>query len=205
MITDHTVESLRAFEEDIAREFNDGKIRAPIHLEGGNEQALLDVFQDIGPHDWIGCTWRSHLKCLLKGVPPAKLKAAIMAGRSISLCFPEHRVISSAIVGGIIPIAMGIAMNIKRNGGKEVVWCFVGEMTSETGVFCECAKYAENHSLPLRFVVEDNAKSVTTKTREVWNCECLTCESEFRRPLAVTYYRYGLPYPHAGAGRRVQF
>ena len=54
----HTVESLKAFELDIADEFNAGHIRAPIHLEGGNEQQLLDIFKDIKNDDWVFVTLR---------------------------------------------------------------------------------------------------------------------------------------------------
>ncbi len=164
-----TADDLRAFEEDIAQEFNAGKIRAPVHLSDGNEDMMLQIFQHVKPEDWVCGSWRMHYQCLLKGVPPAELKAEIMAGRSISLCFPEHRIISSAMVGGILPIAVGIAMAIKRLGGSETVWVFAGDMTAETGMFHECYKYAVNWGLPMRFICEDNRLSVCTDTRAVWN------------------------------------
>jgi pyruvate dehydrogenase E1 component alpha subunit len=193
-------EMLIAFEQDIANEFNAGKIRAPIHLYSGNEERMIEIFKDVRPDDWVCCSWRSHYQCLLKGVPPAELKAEIMAGRSISLCFPVHRVISSAIVGGILPIATGIAMGIKRNSGPERVYCFMGEMTYETGIAHECMKYAKNFSLPITWIVEDNGKSVCTPTEEVWGwSEGMTEGDDLR------YYKYNLTWPHAGAGKRVQF
>jgi TPP-dependent pyruvate/acetoin dehydrogenase alpha subunit len=198
-----TPEDLIAFETDIAETFNAGKIRAPVHLYSGNETQMIEVFRNVKPADWVFCSWRSHYQCLLKGVPREKVKAEILAGRSISLCFPEHRVVSSAIVGGIIPIAVGAAMGVKRRGEKARVHCFVGDMTSETGVFHECLKYSTNHQLPIRFIIEDNAKSVCTDTRETWNQPVLTYENS-RHPLVV-YYKYQTKYPHAGAGQRVQF
>jgi pyruvate dehydrogenase E1 component alpha subunit len=97
------------------------------------------------------------------------VKAEIMAGRSISLCFPRYRILSSAIVSGVLPIALGVALGIKRRNGNEKVWCFMGEMTSETGVAHECIKYARSHGLPIHWVVEDNEKSVCTDTRKAWN------------------------------------
>jgi pyruvate dehydrogenase E1 component alpha subunit len=60
-----------------------------VHLCDGNEDAMIEIFKRIGKEDWVLCSWRSHFQCLLKGVPPDVLKAEIMAGRSISLCFPE--------------------------------------------------------------------------------------------------------------------
>tara|TARA_B100000282_G_scaffold291463_1_gene263728 strand:- start:508 stop:1119 length:612 start_codon:yes stop_codon:yes gene_type:complete len=201
-----TKEELIQFETDMAACFDAAMIRAPVHLYNGNEEQMIKVFKDnnIGPEDWVLCSWRSHYQCLLKGVPPEKLKAAILKGRSISLCFKEQRVLSSGIVTGVIPIATGIAMDIKRKGGTNKVYCFMGEMTSETGVAHECIKYARNHKLPIHFIIEDNGKSVCTDTRATWGMEKLTYEDV--NDEYVTYYKYKLDkYPHAGAGKRVQF
>ena len=198
-----TAADLIAFEEDIANEFNNSQIRAPVHLYYGNEQQMINIFEAVKPNDWVLCSWRSHYQCLLKGVPPEDVKSEIIAGRSISLNFPEYRVVSSAIVTGVIPIAVGIALGIKRTVGDDKVWCFMGEMTSETGVAHECIKYSRNHELPIHFIVEDNAKSVCTDTRETWNQRVLTYES-VDDPY-ITYYKYETKYPHAGAGTRVQF
>lgn len=198
-----TVEELIAFETEVAEEFNQGKIRAPIHLYSGNEAQMIEVFRDIQPEDWVMCSWRSHYQCLLKGVPRQELKAEIMAGHSIALCFPRYRVLSSAIVGGIIPIAVGTALGLKRRGEKARVHCFMGDMTAETGIAHEAIKYSTNHQLPIRFIVEDNGKSVCTDTRSAWNQPASSWENT-RHPL-VTYYKYQTKYPHAGAGTRVQF
>ncbi len=198
-----TIEELIAFETEIAEEFNMGKIHAPIHLYSGNEAQMIEVFRGIQSEDWVMCSWRSHYQCLLKGVPRAEVKAEIMAGHSITLCFPKYRVVSSAIVGGIIPIAVGVAVGIKQRGEKGRVHCFMGDMTAETGIAHEAIKYSTNHQLPIRFIVEDNGKSVCTDTRETWNQPVLSWEKT-THPL-VTYYQYQTKYPHAGAGKRVQF
>jgi len=197
------INDLISFEEDIAVEFNSAHIKAPIHLYYGNEGHMLDIFKNVRPQDWVLCSWRSHYQCLLKGVPPNELKAAIMAGRSISLCFPKYRILSSAIVTGVLPIAVGLGMAIKRSDNDERVYCFMGEMTSETGSAHECIKYAKNHALPVHWVIEDNGKSVCTDTRETWNSPKLTYEDS--TDPNITYYRYETKYPHAGAGQRVQF
>jgi pyruvate dehydrogenase E1 component alpha subunit len=194
------------YKRQIAECFNNAQIKAPVHLYNDNEEQMIEVFQkhNIGPEDWVLCSWRSHYQCLLKGVPKDELKAAILEGRSISLCFKEHRVLSSGIVTGVLPIATGIALDIKRKGGTNKVYCFMGEMTSETGMAHECIKYARNHQLPIHFIIEDNGKSVCTDTRATWNQERLTYEGV--NDEYVTYYRYKLDkYPHAGAGTRVQF
>ena len=196
-----TPQDLAAFEDSIAAEFNAGEIPYPVHLESGNEQQLIDIFRDVKPDDWVMGTWRLHLKALLKGVPPDELRAAIRCGESMALRFPEHRVYGSAIAGGIIPVALGTAMAIKRRGGGERVWLFIGDMMFESGIFFEAIKYAQNWNLPLSVVVEDNEVSVCTRTREVWGLEA----THSNPSVEVIQYRYRSKYPHAGAGKRVQF
>jgi len=202
-ITSLSRNDLIAFEEEIAEAFNASHIRAPVHLYYGCEEPMLKVFEKVRPDDWIFCSWRSHYQCLLKGVPPEQVRAEILAGRSISLCFPEYRIFSSAIVTGSLPIAVGTALAIKRRGGPERAWCFMGEMTAETGVAHECIKYATQHDLPITFVVEDNGKSVLTDTRQTWNMPELSWEKTTNP--RIIYYRYETKWPHAGAGKRVQF
>jgi pyruvate dehydrogenase E1 component alpha subunit len=197
-----TKEQLVAFETDIANCFNNAMIKAPIHLYDGNEEQMIDIFKNVEPEDWVFCSWRSHYQCLLKGVSQEQLKKDILAGKSITLCYPEYNIYSSAIVTGNIPIATGAALDIKRKGGNNHVWCFVGDMTSETGTFFENWKYAVNHDLPITFVIENNGKSVCTETSKVWNTDELYFAKETRK---IIYYEYQTKYPHAGAGQRIQF
>ena len=199
----YSKDELIEFEEDIAKEFNSGKIKAPVHLYSGNEDSMISVFQDIKDEDWVLCSWRSHYQCLLKGVPAERVKQNIMDGKSIALCFPEYKVFSSAIVTGILPIAVGLGLAAKRSGSCEKIHCFVGDMTSETGSFEECYKYVKNHDLPVRFIIEDNGKSVCTDTKKTWNSIRLTYEEVYNKH--IRYYKYETKWPHAGAGQRVQF
>lgn len=206
MLTELTKEDLIEFENEMAECFNNALIKAPVHLYHGNEEQMIDVFkkQNIGKEDWVLCSWRSHYQCLLKGVPRDLLKNAILQGRSISLGFSDYRILCSGIVTGQLSVAVGIALDIKRKGGKNKVYCFMGEMTSETGAAHECIKYARNHKLPIHFIIEDNGKSVCTDTRKTWGTEKLTYEDV--NDEYITYYKYSLDkYPHAGAGIRVQF
>jgi len=199
-----TERELIEFEEEVAEIFNLGKIRAPIHLYSGNEYEMIKVFEEITDDDWVMCSWRSHYQCLLKGVPKQRLIEDISSGKSISLCYSEYKIVSSAIVTGILPIAVGLASDIKTKGETNKVFCFMGDMTSESGMAYECIKYSRNHKLPIKFIIEDNGKSVCTDTRKTWNVENLNyegCDDEY-----VKYYKYDLTkYPHAGSGKRIQF
>ena len=194
---------LITFEEKIANLFNASKIRSPVHLYSGNEKQIIKAFSKIKKNDWVFCSWRSHYQCLLKGVPERKLLNEILDGKSISLCFPDFRIYSSAIVGGHIPIAVGTAIGIKRKKLKEKVYVFLGDMTAETGIMHESLKYSINHNLPIHFIIEDNGLSVCTNTNKVWGNK----KNSFYKKNSkfVTYYKYKNKYPHAGAGVRVQF
>jgi pyruvate dehydrogenase E1 component alpha subunit len=192
-------DDLVAFEESIADSFNRGKIRYPVHLESGNEDQLIDIFKSVRPNDWVYGTWRLHSKALLKGVPPEELRAAIHRGESMALRFEKQRVYGSAIVGGTVPIALGTALAIKRSGSDEHVWLFIGDMAAESGIVYEALKYAHNFDLPITFVVEDNSVSVLTDTREVWG------KNNPEVDISVIRFQYKSRWPHAGAGKRIQF
>lgn len=198
-----TPSDLIEFESEIAELFNQGQIRAPIHLYSGNEEQIINVFKEVEEEDWIFCSWRSHYQCLLKGVPREVVKQAILDGKSISLCFPEYRIFSSAIVGGQLSIAVGVALGIKKVGSTQRVWCFLGDMTAETGIAQTSIRYSRNHDLPITFVIEDNSISVLTDTRSVWGNTLLSFEESSSKNVII--YSYQSKYPHAGAGTRVQF
>lgn len=191
------------FEEKIADLFNKKKIKAPIHLYYGNEEQIINVFKTIKKNDWVFCSWRSHYQCLLKGVPEKKVIDSILKGNSISLCFPKHKVFSSAIVGGVLPIALGVAQSIKIKKEKEKVFCFLGDMTSETGIASECIRYSINKNLPIIFIIEDNQLSVCSDTKKTWGQKNITFSKI--KSKHIIYYKYKSKYPHAGSGQRIQF
>ena len=65
-----TKNELIEFETKIGDAFNNGEIKAPIHLYHGNEDLITEVFKDIDiENDWVCCTWRNHYQGLLKGIP----------------------------------------------------------------------------------------------------------------------------------------
>jgi pyruvate dehydrogenase E1 component alpha subunit len=187
------------FERKMADHWESGKVRGPIHLSGGNEDELIEIFKYIKKTDWVFSTWRSHYHALLKGVPSEWLEEEILDGRSITIVNQKERFYSSAIVGAIIPIATGVAMANKRDGKDDKVWCFIGDMAFETGGFYEMHKYAKRYDLPIRFVVEDNGVSTNTPTEETWN--------GIKRdiPNDVIWYNYKKEWPHYGTGKWVIF
>ena len=139
-----TPEELMAFEDEVKERYRAGEIRAPVHLARGNEERLIEVFDQVGPADWVFATYRSHYHALLHGVPRELVMRKILQGNSIHLEFPTYHFYTSAIVGGHIPLALGAALGIKRRVYDGQVWCFLGDMAHESGACDEAIRYAAN-------------------------------------------------------------
>ena len=197
---------LTEFEEDIAKEYESGKIKAPVHLRNGNEQQLVDIFKqlNISNKDYVYSTWASHLHAILKGIPKEQIKKDIMEGRSITLHYPKHNFFSSAIVGGISPIATGTALALKMDKKSSRVYCFLGDMAFRTGISHESIVYSISKDLPITFIIEDNGKSVGTPTEDCWGKINTKTMFEVYDNLAsqsntsILYYRYEMSYPDYG-------
>ena len=193
-----TKEQLEQFELDCKAEWETGSVLGPVHLSKGNEEQLIEIFQYVHPQDYVYSTWRNHYHALLHGISKEWLMDEIKRGRSMKIINKEHNFIISAIVGGIIPQALGTAMALKEKGSDRKVWCFVGDMGFETGEFHLCYKYSKNFDLPLQFVVEDNNLSTNTPTDETWG-------KKQEVPDDVIYYQYERGFPHHGSGTWVLF
>lgn len=191
-------EDLKNFEQLVVSHWESGKIRGPVHLAEGNESQLIEIFQRIKATDWVFSTWRSHYHAVLKGIDLAWLEQWILDGKSITVCNIENRFYSSAIVSSTISIALGVAQSIKLSGTEDKVWCFIGDMSFETGAFYEVHKYARNFDLPLYFVVEDNGISTYTPTEMTWN-------KKRDIPSDVIHYNYKSRFPHYGSGKWIAF
>jgi TPP-dependent pyruvate/acetoin dehydrogenase alpha subunit len=213
------VNKLIEFEKEIGDLFNNKQIKAPIHLYHGNEEKMVKIFEKIDiVNDWVCCTWRNHYQGLLKGISPETLKEEIIKGKSMVMMLPEHKFICSSIVGGIPSVASGISMGEKLTDSDNHVWCWVGDMSAETGCFHEAYKYARNKNLPITFIIENNGLSVLTPTDDIWGRDIpyyIDDVSQFKTDMLnddiyeqpnLLYYKYkNNKYPHAGAGTRVQF
>tara|TARA_Y100000816_G_C26105716_1_gene587548 strand:- start:709 stop:1335 length:627 start_codon:yes stop_codon:yes gene_type:complete len=190
--------TLIKFEDEIKKLYDSGKIRAPIHLSGNNEDQLIKIFKKVKKQDWVISTWRSHYHALLHGIPYQWLKKKIILGRSMGINSKKYKFYSSSIVGGGLSIGTGIGLALKRKKIRSKVWIFIGDMTFETGQFEECYKFVKNLNLPVKFVVEDNGLSTNTPTKSTW-------KKLKKIPKDIIYYKYKRKYPHHGTGNWILF
>lgn len=193
----HTRESLIAFEQKVRLEWESGDLPSLVHLCGGNEGQLLDIFEEVQEEDWLFISHRGHYHCLLKGMPGDELLKNIREDRSMFCFDAKRRIYQSAILGGCCGIATGVAAAIQASGGTEKVWCFLGDGASDNGCLYEAALYATGHDLPIEFVVEDNGRQVDTltETRRGKDHDLLM----FKSPK-IRHYYYTPTFPHAGSG-----
>tara|TARA_Y100000590_G_C15513622_1_gene936388 strand:+ start:258 stop:863 length:606 start_codon:yes stop_codon:yes gene_type:complete len=191
-------EKLIRFEDKVVNIYEKGLIRGPIHLSGNNEDNLIKIFRKIKKEDWVFSNWRNHYHALLHHIPENWLMKKIKAGKSMSINSKKYKFYSSSIVGGNLPIALGVAIALKKKKIKNKVWVFLGEMTYETGTFHECFKYSKNFKLPIRYVVEDNGLSTNTPTKIAWG-------KLSQKNKEVIYYKYNRKFPHHGTGNWILF
>lgn len=192
----HTKETLIDFEDQVKFAWEAGELPSLIHLCGGNEDQLLEIFSEIRPQDWVFASHRAHYHALLKGIPMGEVIEFIKTDRSMFMFSKEHRFYQSSILAGNCGIAVGVAMAIKERGEDTHVYCFLGDGASENGHFFEAVMYASGHDLPITFILENNNIQVDTPVLQRRGME--------RHPLSsepcVREYRYTPTYPHAGSG-----
>ncbi len=198
-----TKQQLIDFETDIFDIYSQGKIRSPVHLvgsvDGKQEDVLLKIFKKIKKNDWVFSTHRSHYHAILKSQDMEWVKSEILANRSMHINSKKHKIFTSSIVGGCLPIALGTAMALKRKKSKDKVYVFVGDMASQMGIFHECHKYATGNKLPITFIIENNTFGIYTPTSKVWPIMIFSITNN------IIFYDYKRKYPHHGIGKFVNF
>ena len=180
------------FEKRVKEVYEEGKIRAPVHLSGNNEDILIDIFKNVDQDDWVFSSWRNHYHALLHGVPPDVVEDRIKNGRSMFIYDRERNFFVSAIIGGTPAIAAGIAWALKRKGSDQKVWCFVGDGTEDNGHLSEAVRYADGFELPCTFIIESNDRSCEATNADRWGKTGHPTWDSSR----VIKYHYECTYPH---------
>ena len=188
-----TAEELIAFENRIGELYLDNKLPFLFHLSGGNENQLIEIFENIKEGDYVISNHRSHYHALLHGIPPETVEDRILNGRSMFIYDREKNFFCSAIIGGTPAIAAGIAWALKRKGSSQRVWCFIGDGTEDSGHTYEAVRYVDGFDLPCTFVIENNNRSVETPNDERWG---KTADYQWNSPSVIKYH-YEITYPHA--------
>ncbi len=166
---------IRRFEEKCAELYTQQKIRGFLHLYIGEEAVSVGIMRALGPEDSVVATYREHGQALARGVPMTTVMAEMYGkqegcsrgrGGSMHVFDAETRFFGgNAIVGGGLPLAVGIALADKMSGRDGVTACFFGDGAVAEGEFHESLNLAALWSLPVLFLCENNQYAMGTALR----------------------------------------
>lgn len=166
----HQIMRIRAVEEAIADRYSEGKMRCPTHLSIGQEGVAAAVGMSLERSDLAVSGHRAHAHYLGKGGDLDAMIAEIhgkqtgcSGGKGGSMHLVDEAAGfagSTAIVGGTVPVGVGLAYAAKVRETGQVVCIFLGDAVVEEGVFFESVNFAVLKQLPVVFVCENNLYSV---------------------------------------------
>ena len=165
-----TMLRIRRFEERVAELLcSQPEIICPVHLYIGQEAVAVGVCANLRRDDYVFSTHRSHGHYIAKGGDIRALMAEMYGkvtgcskgrGGSMHLASPDVGLLgSSAIVGGIIPIAVGTALASSLKEQDTVSVAFFGDGAVDEGVWYESLNFASLKKLPIVLVCENNLYS----------------------------------------------
>jgi pyruvate dehydrogenase E1 component alpha subunit len=184
---------IRRFEEKCVELYSAGRIRGFLHLYIGEEAVAVGVMRTLGAGDAIVATYREHGHALARGMTMETLLAEMYGkregccrGRGGSMHIFDARTRfygGNAIVGGGLPLAVGLALASKLKRTSDVTACFFGEGAVAEGEFHESLNLAALWHLPVLFLCENNLYAMGTAL----------ARSESQIDLARKAEVYGIP------------
>lgn len=172
---------IRKYEEKIYYLFLEGAMPGTIHQAHGQEACAVGMLYDLRKEDYMTSTHRPAGHALAKGVSLNSMTAEMFA-KSTGCCKAKGgamhvgdisvgAVPAIAIVGGGIPVAVGIGLSCKMRRTDNVVVCFFGDGASNEGAFHEALNAAAVWNLPVVFVCENNFYGASTHIKKVIKIE----------------------------------
>ena len=163
---------IRRFEETCAEVYSAGKIRGFLHLYVGEEAIAAGVMPTLDADDAVVSNYRDHGHALARGVPAGAIMAEMFGkvegccrgrGGSMHIFDVSHRFYGgNAIVGGGLPLAVGLALGDSMQGRRRVTACIFGDGATAEGEFHESLNLAALWNLPVLFLCENNQYAMGT-------------------------------------------
>ena len=198
---------IRRFEERCVELYSATRIRGFLHLYIGQEAVAVGVMRALGPDDAVVATYREHGHALARGIPARSIMAEMFGkeagvsrgrGGSMHLFDATARFYGgNAIVGGGLPVAVGLALADRMRGLDRVTACFFGEGAVAEGEFHESMNLAALWHLPVLFCCENNLYAMGTalersRVRALAGAQGgVLRDARLDRPTAWTCWRCG--------------
>ena len=184
---------IRRFEETCAQVYGQGHIRGFLHLYIGEEAIAAGAMAALGPDDAVLATYREHGHALARGMSMNAAMAEMYGkvdgcargrGGSMHLFDASLRFYGgNAIVGGHLPVAVGLGLADRMAGRPHVTACFFGEGAMAEGEFHEAMNLASLWGLPVVFCCENNRYAMGTELAR-WSAQT---------DMALRASVYGIP------------
>lgn len=166
---------IRRLEAKAAELYASGEIRGFLHLYDGEEAVAVGVIHTLDADDAVVGTYREHGHAVARGMPAGTLMAELLGkaagcsrgrGGSMHLFDAARRFYGgNAIVGGGLPLAVGLALADRMQGRNRVTACFFGDGAAAEGVFQESLNLAALWRVPVLFCCENNLYAMGTALR----------------------------------------
>jgi pyruvate dehydrogenase E1 component alpha subunit len=167
-----TMALIRRFEEEAGRQYQRGKAGGFLHLAIGEEATIVGTTSVMRPDDYLIGTYRTHGHAIARGTDPKRVMAELFGredgtargrGGSMHIFDAEKRFMGGyGIVGGNLPLALGLALASDYRGEDTVTVCMFGDGASNTGNFGETMNLAALWKLPVVFILENNLYGMGT-------------------------------------------
>jgi acetoin:2,6-dichlorophenolindophenol oxidoreductase subunit alpha len=172
---------IRQFEERIKLLFLEGKMPGTIHQYIGQEACAVGVCQALNADDIIASTHRPHGHAIARGLTFNELMAELY-GKTTGCCkgkggsmhvgdISKGMLPAIAIVGGNLPVVVGMALSFKLRSEPRVAISFFGDGASNEGAFHESLNMASIYNLPAVFVCENNKYGASTNIKLTYKLE----------------------------------
>jgi pyruvate dehydrogenase E1 component alpha subunit len=167
-----TMLRIRRFEERSLRAYQAKKIGGFLHLYIGQEAVAVGCCSLMGKDDHVITAYRDHGHAIAVGMDTKGLMAELYGkatgcskgkGGSMHYFDPARNFWGGhGIVGGQIPLGVGLAYALKYQGKKGAAMAFMGDGAVNQGAVAEAYNLASLWNLPVVFVIENNGYSMGT-------------------------------------------
>jgi pyruvate dehydrogenase E1 component alpha subunit len=167
---------IRRSEELIVEHYNENEMKTPMHMSMGEEAIVGGVVAALEKRDQVFGTYRSHALYLAKTGDSDSFFAELYGKEtgpshgkagSMHLADPtKNMMLTSAVVGTTIPVAVGAALSNKIQKTNKIVAVFFGDGATDEGTFWESINFASLKKLPILFVCEDNNLAIHSFAHE---------------------------------------
>ncbi len=166
---------IRQTEETIADLYKEQEMRTPTHFSIGQEAVAVGAISALNHDDYVISTYRDHGHFLARGGDPNRFMAELF-GRETGICggkggsmhladVDRYFYGGTGIVGGSMPIAVGLALSCSYREDDRLAMCFFGDGATNQGVWHEALNFAKLWNLPVIFVCENNFYGIGTDVR----------------------------------------